>query len=207
MTETRGMDGGGKRFLHVGCGVSQRLPWVFAGWREVRLDIDPQVRPDILASMTDMSAVADASMDAVYSAHNLEHLEAHQVPVALREFRRVVRPEGWVLLIVPDLQSVAALVAQDRLEDAAYEAPGGPIAPIDIIFGHRRSIAAGNVHMAHRTGFTATTLAAAISAGGFENAVIQRHFYSLWAFAVPTAAALQALPHRSPAAACRPDGP
>jgi predicted SAM-dependent methyltransferase len=51
--------------------------------QELRLDIDASVAPDIVATMTDMSRVADASVDAVFSSHNIEHLDPHEVPVAL----------------------------------------------------------------------------------------------------------------------------
>ena len=63
-----------------------------AAWREIRLDIDAGHRPDIVGSLTDMSGIVSGSVDAVYSCHNLEHLHAHEVPVALREFLRVLTP-------------------------------------------------------------------------------------------------------------------
>jgi len=44
------------------------------GWKEIRLDIDPANAPDILGTMLDMPAVADGSVDAIYSSHNIEHL-------------------------------------------------------------------------------------------------------------------------------------
>lgn len=201
------MDPRQRQFLHVGCSTDNRIPWVFAGWREIRLDIDPAVRPDIVASITDMHAVADASVDAVYSSHNLEHLEAHQVPLALSEFRRVLKPDGWLLLVVPDLQSVAELVAADRLCETVYETPGGPIAPIDIIYGHRGRIAAGNGFMAHRTGFTARVLAAAMQAAGFERVAMQRALLALWVYGLPTAATTPCLPHPRPMIAADPVPP
>ena len=52
-------------------------------WVETRLDIDPSVKPDVVASMTDMSSVPDASCHAVYSSHNLEHLFPHELQQAL----------------------------------------------------------------------------------------------------------------------------
>ncbi|MBR0672501.1 class I SAM-dependent methyltransferase [Neoroseomonas soli] len=178
--------------LHVGCGAADpgKLPSNFfpAGeWREVRLDIDPAVAPDIEASITDMAVVDSASVDAVWSAHNLEHLFAHEVPIALAEFRRVLRHGGFALVTVPDLQQVAELVAQDRLAEAAYVSPAGPIAPLDMLYGHGAAIAGGNVFMAHRTGFTARTLEAALVAAGFGlvRVVRDRHF-ALWATAYVT---------------------
>lgn len=171
--------------LHVGCGMAGpgKLPPAFfaeGAWRELRLDIDPGVAPDIVASITDM-AVADGSVDAVWSAHNLEHLFAHEVPVALAEFRRVLRPGGFALVTVPDLQRAAELVAQDRLDEAAYVSPAGPIAPLDMLFGHGAAIAAGNHFMAHRTGFTARTLEAALIGAGFPIVrVVRDAHFALW---------------------------
>jgi SAM-dependent methyltransferase len=176
--------------LHVGCGPANpdKVPAAFfpAGeWRELRLDIDPGVAPDIEASITEMPMVADASVDAVWSAHNLEHLEPHEVAVALAEFLRVVRPGGFVLVTVPDLQQVAALVAEDRLEDAAYVSAMGPIAPLDMLYGLRSALADGNRFMAHRTGYTATTLEAAFTRAGFAPVrVIRDGHFALWATAV-----------------------
>lgn len=184
--------------LHVGCGPAapgKLPPQVFApgAWREIRLDIDPGVAPDILASITDMRAVADGSVDAVWSAHNLEHLAAHEVPRALAEFRRVLRPGGFALITVPDLQQVAALVAADRLAEPAYQSPAGPIAPLDMLYGHGAAIAAGNGFMAHRTGFTARSLEAALVAARFDAVqVVRDQHFALWATAQVAAAALAA---------------
>ncbi|MDO9710124.1 class I SAM-dependent methyltransferase [Paracraurococcus lichenis] len=172
--------------LHVGCGAADigRLPAEFfpmEAWRELRLDIDPAARPDIIASITDMAAVESGSVDGVFSAHNLEHLFAHEVPLALAEFRRVLRPGGFALVTVPDLQRVAGLVAADRLDEPAYVSPAGPIAPLDMIFGHRGAIAQGNLFMAHRTGFTARMLEQALRAAGFPLVrVVRDERFALW---------------------------
>src|SRR5271165_5619256 len=151
-----------KTVLNVGCGypLRQRLHHHFHGpeWRELRLDADPAVHPDIVCSMTDMSPVAAETIDAVWSSHNLEHLHRHEVPLALGEFIRVLKPHGLLLLTLPDLQQVAELVADDQLEREAYISPSGPITPLDMIFGHTASLACGRMLMAHKTGFTATTL-------------------------------------------------
>ena len=112
------------------------------GWLELRLDIDEAVQPDILGSMTDMRAVKSESVDAVFSSHNIEHLYPHEVPQALAEFLRVLRPEGFAIITCPDLQSVAELIAKDKLAEEAYHSPAGPITPLDILYGHRSAMAA-----------------------------------------------------------------
>jgi ubiquinone/menaquinone biosynthesis C-methylase UbiE len=172
--------------LHVGCGPynPNKLHAAFRkpGWRELRVDINPNVKPDIVASMLAMPMITAASVDAVWSSHNIEHLYAHEVPVALAEFIRVLKPGGLVLLTMPDLQSVAELIVQDKLDEPAYVSPAGPIAPLDILYGHRPQIALGNVFMAHRTGFTARTLTQVLVSAGFERVRVERgKSFDLWA--------------------------
>ncbi len=79
-----------KTFLHVGCGPKRKdrtTPgFNTPEWTELRLDIDESVSLDIVGTMTDMSQVSDASVDALFSSHNIEHLYPHEVPKALTEF-------------------------------------------------------------------------------------------------------------------------
>jgi len=174
-----------KTLLHVGCGpagpeqVHSHFP--AKEWKEIRLDVDPNVRPDIVASITDMNAVAPESVDAVWSSHNLEHLYSHEVPSALREFRRVLRPGGFALITLPDIEEVAQHIAEGRLEETLYISPAGPISAIDVVFGHRESIASGNEYMAHKTGFTAASLAEKLRAAGFQEVDVRRRDLALWA--------------------------
>jgi len=177
-------------FLHVGCGPAQKqhttLGFISDAWREVRLDIDPAVQPDIIGTMTDMHAVDSGSMDALFSSHNIEHLFAHEVPIALGEFRRVLKEDGFVIIACPDLQSVCQLVAQELLTEAAYQSSVGPISPLDILYGHRPALSKGNHYMAHRCGFTKKVLMGVLTAAGFpQTLVMQREapFFDLWALA------------------------
>lgn len=178
-----------KTFLHVGCGPKHKdqttRAFNQADWRECRLDIDASVNPDVVGTMTDMSAVPDGSVQAVFSSHNIEHLYPHEVPVALAEFLRVLSDDGFVVITCPDLQSVCKLVADDKLTEPAYVSPAGPIAPIDILYGHRPPMARGNLFMAHRCGFTQRVLVGTLQAAGFKMvASLSRpaHF-DLWALA------------------------
>lgn len=152
-------------------------------WDEIRLDIDASVNPDVVGTMTDMSAVESGSVQAIFSSHNVEHLFPHEVPIALAEFKRVLSVDGFALITCPDLQAVAKLVAEDRLLEPAYQSGMGPIAPLDILYGHRASIAQGNHYMAHRGGFTMRTLAGALTSAGFGSAIAKRRpsFFDLWA--------------------------
>lgn len=182
-----------KTVLNVGCGPRQpdKLAPVFRTpeWREIRLDIDPAVEPDVIATLTDMSAVASDSVDAVWSSHNIEHLYAHEVPRALREFRRVLKPEGFLLITLPDLQAVAKLVAEGGVDSVIMRTringeEGPPITALDVIFGHGWWIERGRTYMAHRTGFSAESLGRRLTEAGFASVALrQGPAFDLWAIA------------------------
>jgi SAM-dependent methyltransferase len=174
-----------KTCLHVGCGPLNKSHLKgFSGpeWREIRFDIDPQARPDIEGTLTDMHAVATASVDAVYSSHNIEHVYPHEVHAVLREFHRVLTEDGIVVLTCPDLRSVCEAVVNDKLMEPLYVSPMGPIAPLDILYGHRGSVERGKIYMAHKTGFTYSTLNAAFFEAGFKFSCggARPEVYELW---------------------------
>jgi hypothetical protein len=177
-----------KTFLHVGCGPKRKEQTTtgFADWNELRFDIDESVQPDFVGTMTDMSSVSSESVDAVFSSHNLEHLYSHEVPDALSEFLRVLKHDGFALITCPDLQAVCALVADNKLTEPAYTSPAGPIAPLDILFGHRPAMARGNLYMAHRCGFTEKVLSATLQSSGFNRVASMKRgppYFDLWALA------------------------
>ena len=195
-----------KTFLHVGCGPARKdrttKGFNSPDWNELRLDIDESVTPDIVGTMLDMSAVEDAAVEAVFSSHNIEHLYPHEVPLALAEFKRVLKDDGFVVITCPDLQSVCALIAEDKLTDTAYISPAGPIAPLDILYGYRPSMAKGNLYMSHRCGFTERVLTATLQAAGFASVASMRRGHGCFdLFAVATKSAMSEADLRTLAAA------
>jgi SAM-dependent methyltransferase len=160
-----------KTFLHVGCGhedKSQIKGFDNDSWKEIRFDIDKNVNPDIVGTLTDMKLVETRSVDAIYSSHNIEHIYPHEVPIALKEFYRVLKDDGIVVITCPDLQTVCEAVVNDRLLEPLYESPAGPISPIDILYGYRIDVAEGNEYMAHKGGFTYSVLDRVFSEAGFK---------------------------------------
>lgn len=177
-----------KKVLHIGCGPREKsfpLPPVFGKdeWEEIRFDINPDVKPDIVGDMRDMHMVETGSMDGIFSSHNLEHLYVHEVATALKEFNRVLREGGQAIVGVPDMQITAAYIADGVLDEPLYESPAGPIAPLDMVFGWSQSIAKGNHFMAHKTAFTAGSLAKKLKEAGFSDIRLQREWVNLWAAA------------------------
>ena len=188
--------------LNVGAGhpdSGAEIPAAFktAEWREVRLDIDPANKPDILGSMLDMPAVADGSVDAVFSSHAIEHLYPSEVPLALQEFKRVLKQDGLLVITCPDLQAAASMIAEGRLLDTAYVSPCGPVTPFDIVFSHRAFTGRDKPFMAHHCGFTLKVLLGTLKAEGFLSVAGLRRpsTFDLWAVATPLAVPDEAM-HR-----------
>ena len=160
-----------KTLLNVGCGwsnISELKGFNNDNWKEIRLDIDNTVKPDVVGSLTDMSLIETASVDAVYSSYNLDHIYAHEVPIALKEFYRVLNEDGIAVVKCPDIQTVCELIAQDKLLELLYESEMGPIYPIDVIYGNRWQIQNGNEYMAKKVGFTYSALNASFAEAGFK---------------------------------------
>lgn len=164
-----------KEILHVGCG-GDPIPHWLSEYAETRLDIDPDAKPHIVA---DMVALGDiGSFDAVFCSHALEHLSPHDVTTALGEFHRVLNDGGAVILFVPDLEDVRAT------EDILFDAPAGPIAGLDLIYGYRKMLKE-KPYMAHKTGFTSKTLHDSLTSAGFTKVAVSRlDNYALFGAAV-----------------------
>ena len=177
------------RFLHVGFGPKRKHQTVNAiassDWEEVTLDIDRSVKPDLVDKLPELSQVESNSFDAVYSAHNIEHLYPHEVPLALNAMRRVLKSDGFVILTCPDLQTIGERLASGDIEAPIYTSGRGPVAPIDMMYGFRPAMAEGNLYMAHHTGFTLKSLGDACVRAGFAKFFGLRRpkRYDLWGLA------------------------
>jgi len=146
------------------------LPPPYSGFEQILLDIDPTVTPDILCDARELNKLAPKQFDAVYCAHNLEHYYRHEVPRVLAGFLHVLKDEGFVQVVVPDIGEVMRRVVARNLdlEDVLYESPAGPILVLDVLWGWSAQIArSGQEFFAHKTGFTERSLVACIERAGF----------------------------------------
>jgi ADP-heptose:LPS heptosyltransferase/predicted SAM-dependent methyltransferase len=88
--------------LDLGCGPWKAFPH-FTGVdnchhaREFGWTTNPDIHVE---TCEDLSRFAGNSHDFVFSSHLLEHIENYQA--ALREWMRVIRPKGYLVLYVPD---------------------------------------------------------------------------------------------------------
>jgi SAM-dependent methyltransferase len=175
--------------LNVGSGprTNRHLHPIFSGaqWRETRLDVDPAARPDLVGSIVNLGGIVPTgAVDAIWSSHILEHLYHHEVPLALAEYHRVLKSDGFALITSPDLEIVTSLLLQHGLDHVVYNSPMGPITPRDMLFGHSDSISRGHHFMAHNTGFTCASLGDRLVEAGFSLVLAKRDKLDLWALAL-----------------------
>jgi predicted SAM-dependent methyltransferase len=94
--------------LHLGCG-RRKLP----GWTGV--DSRPEVEPDVVADVRDLSFWAAGEVDAIYACHVLEHIPRPELLPTLREWRRVLKTGGILRVSVPDFDAIARLRTKERM--------------------------------------------------------------------------------------------
>lgn len=174
-----------KTLLHLGAGKLRAPRDLFSPeeWREIRVDLSPEAEPDIMADVRDLGGhVADASADAIFAAHLLEHLPEAGLLETLLHWRKLLKPGGRLLLHVPDIHVAAQWIAEGRGCAVMYYAPsdGEPqaVRPLDLIYGCA-AMSAGEELMCHRTGFTCSTLGWWLGQAGFEGQ-IHYHPNHMW---------------------------
>jgi SAM-dependent methyltransferase len=143
-------------------------------WREIRVDLDPLVEPDIVADVTSIP-LPDGSVDAFYSSHVLEHIPEIGLLATLTEWHRLLAPDGEGMIRVPDIQEAARWIADGRGIEPMYWVRSGtdgmlPIRPIDLFYGLSVELGERPL-MSHRTGFTDNMLAWWLAQAGFDGGV------------------------------------
>jgi SAM-dependent methyltransferase len=96
--------------LNVGCGLNPAAGWLNLDWRA-------QEGVELCCDLRGRLPLADRCIDYAVAIHVLQDLAWADIPVALAELHRVLRPAGVLRLGVPDLDR--AIEAYQR-GDAAY---------------------------------------------------------------------------------------
>jgi ubiquinone/menaquinone biosynthesis C-methylase UbiE len=149
------------KILHAGCG-GEYLPPQYLPFNaeEVRLDANPDMKPDIVASIDDLGDIGP--FDGIHCSHCLEHLQWDHAHKALSEFYRVLNVGGFLYIQVPNLEGIKPTL------EVLYEVNGLKITGIDILYGCRH-FAKNNEWMLHRSGWIPETLVKAFEDAGFQH--------------------------------------
>lgn len=179
-----------KKVLNVG-GNSREIgiPEFYNSWECQLLDIDPDLQPDICCDARELLSHQSDVYDSVYCSHNLEHYYRHEAKRVLAGFRKILKPDGFTFIRVPDIYAVIQEIVSKNIdvEDTLYESAVGPITPIDIIYGFQKEIQeSGNDYFAHKNGFTQKSLKKLLEESGFEAVYVCKGPLEVWAYAFNT---------------------
>lgn len=106
--------------LEFGCGETPRRPDFFG------VDIRPLPNIKFVCNAWDIDQhVEDSSVDEIYSRHFLEHLTFHQAAKTLTVWHKILKPNGIITTIVPDMDfHIKQWTNKDRkalLNNISYE--------------------------------------------------------------------------------------
>lgn len=156
--------------LNLGCG---EFPLPLAdGW--LNLDADSSVHPDVLATVPPLP-FPDASADAIYMGHLLEHFEYAEGQALLAECYRVLAPGGTLTVVVPDTRAIMRRWlggAKTRQRDAT----GRPYAVADLDDVCAYWLFSTVQPSRHRWAYCDDTLVRALDRAGFQvTALVDRY--------------------------------
>lgn len=119
----------------------------------------------------------DGEVDVIYSSHLLEHMSLKEVFLVLREWYRTLKPEGKIIINVPDLEWAAqALLGMmprkhPTLEYKKSELFNTPERIMEVLYGNQ-----DHEGEFHKSGFTAVSLEKLLENVGFRVEHIIREF-------------------------------
>ncbi|WP_019501413.1 class I SAM-dependent methyltransferase [Pseudanabaena sp. PCC 6802] len=138
--------------LHIG-GKTSHPEWQI-------VDIEPRPEVDYVCDASDLSQFADNSVSEIYASHVLEHFHyalGNELLLTLLEWYRVLKPQGKLMLSVPDLRTLCWLYLNPDLDSTErYKI-------MRMIFGGQI-----NQYDVHKVGFDFDLLATYLSEVGFQ---------------------------------------
>ena len=114
---------------------------------------------------------ADASVDAIYSSHMLEHLSCADAAGFLGEAYRVLKPGSVIRIAVPDLKLAVDNYLADGEADKLMEYLLVSAPPIDTVAQKLKLLAMGYRH--HQWMYDGASLCKLLAEHGFKDAAIQ----------------------------------
>jgi predicted SAM-dependent methyltransferase len=127
----------GSRHLHLGCG-HKYLP------NFVNIDGNPFRKTDVWLDVRNGLPFASNSVDSIYSTHMFEHFFPDELERVLGECVRVLKPEGGIRLVVPNLASAIVAYNQRCLDwfspfPRRFESIGGKFSNFIFVDGQHRT--------------------------------------------------------------------
>jgi len=94
--------------LNLGCGKDKRKGYI-------NIDIRKKHNPDILCNAKKLP-FQDNEIDEILASDILEHFGRHKTLSVLKEWNRVLKPGGKLIIKCPDLKKIASAYSQEAID-------------------------------------------------------------------------------------------
>lgn|SRR6185369_15000590 len=155
-TKTKGQ----KKIVDLGCGESK---YETDEGDVLTVDVRDSVNPDYRADLHDLP-FANNEFDIAYSSHVLEHFPRSDTGRVLDEWTRILKPDGEMRLIVPNLEWAADQIKLGAMNDDV----------LNVLYG-----AQTYGENFHQMGFTPAALTSMLKERGFKRMDVETVGYNL----------------------------
>jgi len=148
-------------------------------WDEVALLAAEEgyVKPGELAVRARKRAAG--SFDGIWCSNAAEHLPIADATLLLAELRRLLKPDGCLVMLATDLESVARVLGDKGLEKP-QRLPSGVATPLEMLFDQNWDRPIAPCPVPTRCGFTARSLGIRLGRAGYRDVKVQRRGFRLW---------------------------
>lgn len=156
-----------KRVLHFLCGAKGRPLHAFFNtkeWEEVRLDLRPDVKPSIVCHWRELDRLEQGSYDGIWSGFGLNRIPQRDIPKLLKDWYRLLRPDGRVVICVSNVRKLGELAYKNGWD----EKEGEGLSPNEWWYGDP-----GRLGLPLRSGFSSSSLAKAFAKAGFTEVEVK----------------------------------
>jgi SAM-dependent methyltransferase len=146
--------------LNLGCGDKILPGYVNVDVVESRAGM----KPDVICDLHDLAPFADASAEEVLAVHVVEHFWRWEIRDVLREWVRVLKPGGRMVIECPNLQSACETFLRDPVQSSREDQAGQRT--MWVFYGDPKW---KDPLMVHRWGYTPASLAALLADVGLTS--------------------------------------
>ena len=138
-------------------------PYPIAGW--INVDLDLRFRPQVVADLRKHLPFTAACADFIHTEDFIAQLDPDQLRAFLVECRRILKPEGAMRVLTPDLARLARMYLEEpeRLVDIWNRFVGVPL-----MTGTACEVFNLGMQLAGRFQYDAGTFASIASVAGFD---------------------------------------
>lgn len=152
----------GKKVIDLGSGREEESYRTNEG-TVLRVDIRDEVKPDFRCDIR-KTPFATGEFDLVYSSHTLEHFSREEVHEVVAEMIRLLKPDGELRLVVPNLAWAAQHIMNKEIDSMV----------MNVLYGEQTF-----EENYHKCGFTQEMLEQLLKQAGFKKFVFQAENFHL----------------------------